>query len=173
MKAAASAHSHPHVHTHSHSHAEGECAAPCSGFVSPASGPALRSTRQREAVRASLEAAGRPMAPQELLAAAQSSVPGLGIATVYRHLKSLQADALVRAVELPGQAARYELVRHAHQHHFHCEVCDRVYPVLACPGSMERLAPAGFTVERHDITLHGRCADCVQSGAQAGAKVSA
>ncbi len=33
--------------------------------------------------------------------------------------------------------------------------------------------PAGFTVERHDITLHGRCADCVQAGAQAGAKVPA
>jgi Fur family transcriptional regulator, ferric uptake regulator len=112
------------------------------------------------------------LTPQELLATAQSQVPGLGIATVYRHLKALQADALVRAVELPGQAARYELVRHAHQHHFHCEVCDRVYPVLACPGSMERLAPAGFTVERHDITLHGCCADCAQSGAQARAKVS-
>jgi Fur family ferric uptake transcriptional regulator len=32
--------------------------------------------------------------------------------------------------------------------------------VHACPGNMSRLAPSGFTVENHDLTLYGRCKDC-------------
>jgi Fur family ferric uptake transcriptional regulator len=48
----------------------------------------------------------------------------------------------------------------AHHHHFHCVECDRVYPIHACPGPMLDLAPPGFEVQRHDLTLRGRCADC-------------
>ena len=59
----------------------------------------------------------------------------------------------------PGAAAH-----EAHHHHFHCVQCDRVYPIHACPGSMSDLAPPGFEVQHHDLTLRGRCATCV-SGA--------
>jgi len=48
----------------------------------------------------------------------------------------------------------------AHHHHFHCVECDRVFPIHACPGPMLDLAPPGFEVQRHDLTLRGRCADC-------------
>ncbi len=56
----------------------------------------------------------------------------------------------------PGAAAH-----EAHHHHFHCVECDRVYPIHACPGSMGDLAPPGFEVQHHDLTLRGRCAACV------------
>ena len=62
----------------------------------------------------------------------------------------------------PAGAAAHE----AHHHHFLCMQCDRVYPIHACPGSMSDLAPPGFEVQRHDLTLRGRCATCV-SGAPA------
>lgn len=48
-----------------------------------------------------------------------------------------------------------------HHHHFHCIDCDGVYPIHACPGSMNDLAPPGFEVQHHDLTLRGRCARCV------------
>jgi Fur family ferric uptake transcriptional regulator len=48
-----------------------------------------------------------------------------------------------------------------HHHHFHCTACDRVFPIHACPGSMSDLAPPGFEVQHHDLTLRGRCASCV------------
>nr|WP_242615611.1 transcriptional repressor [Sphaerotilus mobilis] len=127
-----------------------------------------RSTRQRGAVQASLLAAGRPLTAPELLAAGQTTVPGLGIATVYRHLKALQADARVRTLELPGQPVRYEWVVQAHLHHFHCHRCDRVFPLDGCPGHIEQIAPAGFVVERHELTLHGLCGECAVL-AEAGA----
>lgn len=137
--------------------------------------PAGRSTRQREAIRRGLAQAAGPLTPLEVLAVAQADVPGLGIATVYRNLKWLVAEGQVRTVDLPGQAPRYEAAQQGpahghhpahHVHHFHCERCDRVFPIHACPGSIEQLAPAGFRVERHDLTLHGLCAGCA-AGASA------
>jgi Fur family ferric uptake transcriptional regulator len=119
-----------------------------------------RSTRQRSAIREALQTAQRPLLPQEVLAAAQAQVPGLGIATVYRSLKALLDDGVIRLVALPGENPRYETLEHGHHHHFQCTHCERVFDVHACPGDLSRLAPAGFTVEDHDLTLYGRCREC-------------
>jgi Fur family ferric uptake transcriptional regulator len=119
-----------------------------------------RSTRQRSAIRDAIAAAQRPLLPQEVLDAAQAQVPGLGIATVYRNLKQLVEDGELQTVELPGENVRYEPVGHAHHHHFQCTACDRVFDVHACPGNLARLAPEGFTVETHELTLYGRCREC-------------
>lgn len=119
-----------------------------------------RSTRQRSAIREALQAAQRPLLPQEVLAAAQSQVPGLGIATVYRSLKALLDEGAIRLVALPGENPRYETLDHGHHHHFQCTRCERVFDVHACPGDLSRLAPAGFTVEDHELTLYGRCREC-------------
>nr|WP_145546305.1 transcriptional repressor [Variovorax boronicumulans] len=119
-----------------------------------------RSTRQRDAIRQALVQAGRPLLPTEILAAAQAEVPALGIATVYRNLKQLAEAGEVQSVELPGEAPRFEPGGHHHHHHFSCTVCHRVFDVHACPGDMQKLAPPGFAVERHELTLYGRCDEC-------------
>ncbi len=119
-----------------------------------------RYTQQRNAILNALVAAARPMSPQEVLAAAREATPSLGIATVYRNLKLLVGDALVHAVELPGEPPRYEVADLGHHHHFKCTACDRVFDVGECIADLKRLVPAGFTLERHDITLYGRCRDC-------------
>jgi Fur family ferric uptake transcriptional regulator len=121
-----------------------------------------RSTRQRAAIRAVIDAAKRPLSPQEVLAAAQADVSALGQATVYRNLKLLLEAGEIQVVNLPGDSARYESAQHEHHHHFQCSVCDRVFDVHQCPGNLAKLAPAGFTVESHELTLYGRCADCQQ-----------
>jgi Fur family ferric uptake transcriptional regulator len=51
-------------------------------------------------------------------------------------------------------------VGHKHHHHFQCRQCHRVFDVHGCPGNFNRLAPKGFTVEDHDLTLYGRCTHC-------------
>jgi len=119
-----------------------------------------RSSRQRDAIRSAVDQAGRPLSPAEILTAAQQEIPTLGIATVYRNLKQLQDDGQLQAVVLPGQPPRYEGAAHGHHHHFHCTGCDRVFDIHACPGNIDHLAPPGFSVARHDITLVGLCADC-------------
>lgn len=104
------------------------------------------------------------------MAAAQAAVPKLGLATVYRNLKLLLDDGQIEAVTLPGEATRYEISGQAHHHHFQCQRCQRVFDVHECPGDLSRLAPRGFKVERHEITLYGLCPDCAPTRARRAAK---
>ncbi|NDY91758.1 Fur family transcriptional regulator [Ideonella livida] len=119
-----------------------------------------RSTRQRTAIRNLIEQAGRPLSPPEILEGARDAVPGIGLATVYRNIKSLLEAGLIQAVTLPGDGVRYEATTHHHHHHFQCLGCQRVFDVHACPGDLGRLAPPGFEVQGHELTLYGQCPDC-------------
>lgn len=119
-----------------------------------------RSTRQRSAISTVIDAAHRPLSPQEIVEGVQVAGVPIGIATVYRNLKLLVDDGLIQAVNLPGENPRYESTEHAHHHHFQCNECKKVFDVEGCPGNMKKLAPKGFTVERHELTLYGQCADC-------------
>ncbi|HEY9064264.1 MAG TPA: transcriptional repressor [Burkholderiaceae bacterium] len=154
-----------------------------------------RNTRQRQAVLEAIDHAGRALTPNEILGLAQTSVASLNLSTIYRHLNALQDEQRIVKVLLPGQAAaRFEAVcsgehaahgargtaRHGqqhglahHHHHFHCNRCDRVYPLHACPGSMQELAPQGFLVEAHEITLTGVCAECRRVSSKAKARATA
>ena len=119
-----------------------------------------RATRQRDAIKSVIQAAKRPLSPAEVLEGARAGVPALGMATVYRNLKLLVADGIVQVITLPGESPRYEMRESAHHHHFQCTTCRRVYDVPGCPGNLRRLAPRGFRVDHHDVTLYGRCSDC-------------
>ena len=132
-----------------------------------------RLTRQRQAVLDAIERAGRALTPGEILGLAQATVATLNLSTIYRQLTALQDEARIVKVMLPGQAARFEAActgghRDAahHHHHFHCDACDRVYALHACPGSMQDLAPSGFVVQAHELTLRGLCSDCAPSRRQ-------
>lgn len=121
-----------------------------------------RKTRQRDAIRTVMEKAARPLGPEEIHRDAKRLVPSLGLATVYRRLKKLVADADVMPVHLPGQSARYELSVAAarHHHHFHCDTCERVFDVEGCPPGIDQLAPPSFNIKSHEIVLYGTCASC-------------
>jgi Fur family ferric uptake transcriptional regulator len=119
-----------------------------------------RDTQQRRAIRSAIEKADRPLSPREVLDQAEASSPGLGIATVYRTLKSGVEGGWLQAVELPGEAPRYETTGKQHHHHFHCRSCDRVYEIEGCSDDLRNLTPPGFALEAHEIVLYGRCAAC-------------
>ncbi len=119
-----------------------------------------RSTRQRSAIRGAIETSRHPLSPQEVLEAARLEVPTLSIATVYRNLKQLLEDGDIQAVMLPGDSPRYESSHLPHHHHFQCTVCRQVFNLDRCPGNLSQLAPPGFTVESHELTLYGHCRDC-------------
>jgi Fur family ferric uptake transcriptional regulator len=126
-----------------------------------------RATRQRTAIRQVLEKARRPLSPQEILTEAAARVPSLGMATVYRTIKQLLTDGDIVSVAVGGDIARYEPAKSEHHHHFQCTTCRRVFDMPGCPGNLRRLAPRGFRVEHHEVTLFGRCADCGRPAASA------
>lgn len=121
----------------------------------------IRNTAQRAAVRQAFVAAGRPLGPQEVLEAARQVASGIGIATVYRTIKSLATAGELVEVEVPGGGSRYELSRAAeHHHHFHCRACNRVFCLAGCLEGVQALTPSGFQTESHEIALYGLCASC-------------
>jgi Fur family transcriptional regulator, ferric uptake regulator len=119
-----------------------------------------RDTRQRAAIRSAIEGAQRPLSPPEILSMAQADVPQMSLATVYRNLKAMQEDGAIASVWLPGESARYEATHLAHHHHFRCNRCARVFDIHGCAGDALHVAPEGFVVERHELTLYGLCAAC-------------
>src|ERR1700679_4023994 len=89
--------------------------------------PVPRNTRQKQAIRDAFTEADRPLSPEEVLIAAQHRYATLGIATVYRNIKSLLADGWLDPISLPGQSTRYEVAGKAHHHHLHCRGGGRMY----------------------------------------------
>lgn len=135
-----------------------------------------RMTKQREAILEAFERLERPLAPQEVLDEAQGEVPQLGLSTVYRTLRWLEQRELIAAVQMPGEADRYELKRVAdrHHHHFHCTECSKVFDVHGCPSGLGKLVPEGFMLTGHEITLRGLCDECAaRDDGDAGAEPQA
>ena len=122
----------------------------------------MRITQQRDAIQQVMFKAGRPLSTQEILDLAQSEIPGLGMATVYRTLKSLLEEGGIVKVDLPGQPPRWEVTPENHHHHFLCNNCDKLYEIYACPEDLQNLLPMGYIMEDHDILLRGQCATCAR-----------
>ncbi len=89
-------------------------------------------------------------------------LPRVSLGTVYRNLRLLVAEGLVK--ELPGPHARFDGNTSEH-HHFTCLGCGRIVDVdgpLTEPHSRALCrrvaAQGGFSVTHHRIEFYGRCA---------------
>ena len=120
-----------------------------------------RKTKQRDAVRAVLAGAERPLSVDELL---KSGVETSERAWAWRPSTARSARLLdegwIDVVEIPGEPARYERADKGHHHHFQCEKCDRAFDVAGCLDNLRKLAPPKFRVKQHSVTLYGLCAAC-------------
>lgn len=125
-----------------------------------------RNTRQRDTIRDVFANSRQPLSPFEVLVAGRRSLRGLGIATVYRTINSLVENGWLNAVELPGDAPRYEKSGSGHHHHFQCRGCSGVFEIRGCPGDLPSLTPAGFILEGHEVVLYGQCTTCVSAGSK-------
>lgn len=119
-----------------------------------------RQTAQRDSIRRLFQRLNRPLSPLEVMEHARRQSPRLGLATVYRTIKSFVAEGWLRAVPIPGQSPRYEWADATHHHYFHCRACDQVFKLDGCAQNVEALAPSGFRIEGHEIMLSGKCPRC-------------
>jgi Fur family transcriptional regulator, ferric uptake regulator len=118
------------------------------------------STRQREAILNTLRRADRPLTAQEIREGANADSAGIGLATVYRALKTFMGRNEVLLVEIPGNPPCYEPADRGHHHHFMCDCCRHIFDLHGCVPDLDTLVPRDFSVRRHDITLYGVCAAC-------------
>lgn len=123
-------------------------------------GNSRRETPQRKTLRNVFVQASRPLSVQEIFDEAREAIPGLGIATVYRFVKSLVEDGFLASVDIPGEGQRFEVAGKRHHHHFQCKGCGKVFEIDGCAGPDCHNAPPGFEVEDHMVVVYGRCASC-------------
>lgn len=127
----------------------------------PAKDSEQRNTRQKRAIRKVFESAGGPLSPDEVYEVARREIDSLGIATVYRSIRSLHEDGWLAQVEVPGKGVLYELAGKSHHHHFSCTKCRRVYELEGCSSEIVAHLPKNFRASGHDVTIYGLCSACI------------
>ena len=123
-----------------------------------------RLTNQRRIIVRELEGE-RHLSAVEIYDRVKGEHHDLGLSTVYRTLDLLTELGIVRKDDFGEGYARYELATERVHHHARCGECGAViefneelmeYLVL----QVER--ETGFVTSWHEITLHGRCANCAR-----------
>ena len=122
-----------------------------------------RLTNQRRVIVRELEGE-RHLSAEEIYDRVKGAHPEIGLSTVYRTLDLLTDLGIVRKEDFGEGYARYELATERVHHHARCRQCGRV--IEFNEELMEYLAlqverETGFVSDWYEITLHGRCKECV------------
>jgi Fur family ferric uptake transcriptional regulator len=124
-----------------------------------------RSGSGRRAVIEVLARRGCLMSAHDILDELRAAGRGIGFATVYRALETLNELGLVRRVDPGTGSAAYEPVHPSGDHHHHV-VCDRCGDVAAfSDDALERAIHElsrrlGREIEGHEVVLRGSCTAC-------------
>lgn len=120
-----------------------------------------RNTQQGNLILKVIKSANRPLTPLEIHQRASSSSPRIGIATTYRHLKSLAEKKQVVGVDYPGQPPRYEWADGEDKVHFACRSCNKLFALEDTTGDTPPAkVPRGFRVQGFEVMLYGTCPEC-------------
>lgn len=124
----------------------------------------VRTTRQREAISAELDAAEGFLSAQELHEALRRAGSRVGIATVYRALQWLAASGDVDVLRSERGEVLYRRCRKdVHHHHLVCRRCARSVEVES-PEVEQWAARVArrhrFTASTHTVEVFGVCPDC-------------
>ncbi len=100
----------------------------------------------------------------EVYALVKKHLPRISLATVYRNLELLARAGLIQAVEIPGQARRYD---GSPEEHFHivCSECGQIADVkLSSHHSLENsiIEDCGYEVHGYFLEFRGLCPKCKQ-----------
>ena len=125
-----------------------------------------RYTDKRRVIIDILIQAGKPMLITDILAKAKD----MPQSTLYRNLLVLEETSTVVRVVTNADSGCYELAEHlmGHHHHMVCSKCGVVRDVVVPEGleheldkALEKVARReGFTIDRHQLDLIGRCKNC-------------
>ncbi len=137
-----------------------------------------RVTKQRLAVLAAV--ARSPHATAEAVTeAVRAELPSITLQSVYVVLADLAGLGMLRRIEPPNSAARYETRTGDNHHHAICTGCGRIEDVDCAVGHAPCLTPgldAGATIGHiviADVLYQGTCSDCAATAGLLGTAVPA
>jgi len=112
---------------------------------------------------------------QDLHARLRQGKSPMGLATVYRHLRQLQQQGLVRCRHLPSGEALYAPAERD-EHHLTCVDCGSTTTLDICPVHGVHLDPmhlGGFKPLFHTLEFFGLCEACQRRQQPPAAEVAA
>ena len=123
---------------------------------------ALKYSRQRESIKASLMNRHDHPTADALYASIREEFPNISLGTVYRNLNQLAENGIIRRIDGLDGSVHFDhnLCKH---YHFICTKCNKVYDVAydIAPDLADKvLAETGLFVESFDISLKGICPNC-------------
>ncbi|MFC5770022.1 Fur family transcriptional regulator [Thauera sinica] len=131
-----------------------------------------RVTRTRLVALELLQQSPHPLSHDEIGEALAAAGIAHDRVTLYRALDWLVERGLARRIAGGERAWRFEVMRDAtHRHaHFHCDRCGQVVCLEGLEPAPTTGLPSGFHVDRAELVLHGSCAACGRSAAEAQAR---
>ncbi|WP_332108876.1 Fur family transcriptional regulator [Streptomyces gossypiisoli] len=123
-----------------------------------------RPTRQRSALLAALANCHDFISAQELYARMTADGTRIGLTTVYRGLRDLEAADAVDVIQA-GAGERLYRWRpgDGHRHYLICRACGSIRPVdseVVEEWAGRIASDSGFAAVEHTVELTGVCADC-------------
>lgn len=125
----------------------------------------LRLTTTRKKILEILAETKKHLSPEEIYSLLKKSCPSAGYATVYRTLKVLTDEKMVRKRKFHERTSVYEPVIDEKKHHDHL-ICVRCGAIKEFEEEkIEKLQDSiakkfGFTIEDHKLELYGLCPSC-------------
>ena len=117
-----------------------------------------------------LEHCGDEMSGQQLHRVLQDGNQPMGLATVYRHLRLLQQQGLVRCRHLPNGEAMYAPLGRD-RHHLTCVSCGQTRVLPQCPIhdlTVPEEQRQDFALLFHTLEFFGLCSHCQNQQEAAG-----
>jgi Fur family ferric uptake transcriptional regulator len=121
-----------------------------------------RRTPQREAILEAVRSTMDHPTADWVYRQARRRLPRISLGTVYRNLKALSAQGLIREIHAGDQPARFDGNTGQH-HHVRCLSCGRVndLPLSVDVRREEAAARAlNYRVLGHHVEVHGLCPGC-------------
>lgn len=121
----------------------------------------MRITPQRRAVIDAIEAQTGAFTAVAVYDRARKSLPGLGLATVYRTIEALRDEGTIRGLPGAGDGA-YVRCHPGHHHHLVCLSCGSVEDTELCgvPSTAQLVRRHGFRPADHELEVYGTCKRC-------------
>ncbi|HEY5356899.1 MAG TPA: transcriptional repressor [Streptosporangiaceae bacterium] len=133
--------------------------------------PQERSTRQKRALAAILDASDGFRSAQDLFTELRTGGQNVGLTTVYNQLRALADSGEVDVLRAEDGETRYRRCGTGHHHHLVCRQCGRTVEVEGQEAerwAAQVAASHGFSDVTHTVEIVGTCGQCA-SGTPADA----
>jgi len=118
-----------------------------------------RHSKQRDLILNYLKGTKSHPTPEKIFDDLKAENPDLGIATVYRNLKALQLQGLIRKLNVGETADRYDADISNH-YHFLCECCGEVSDIYEPEMDIKFKNNNGAVVKNFQVYGLGICSKC-------------